>query len=261
MNTRQTMRPGGIGGGLTAPVPKDIWILLGVVFVTFSLRFFETTAWLPALLQLTPEVWRSGFVWQLGTYAFVGSGQSGIWLLVTLLILYMFAGDVRRRLGKRGFWRLLLSAIVVAGVVAALVQLAIDLTSGTTGTALTIMQGERMLVTILIAAFATLAGDAVIYLFFVLPIRASWFLGLEILFAFLAFLSTRDLAGMLGIWAAVGYTYFALRGGLRKGGWREIWLRMQERWFRFRLQQAKRKRGFEVLPGGKRSDDKDGWLH
>jgi hypothetical protein len=255
------MRPGGFGG-LTAPVPQDIWILLGVVFVTFSLRFFASTAWLPALLELTPEVWRSGFVWQLGTYAFVGGGQSGFWLLVTLLILYMFAGDVRRRLGKRGFWSLLFSGVLVAGIVGAIVQLVIDLSVGSAASALTIMQGERMLVAILIAAFATLAGDAIIYLFFVLPIRAGWFLGLEILFAFLAFLSTRDLAGMLGIWAAVGYTYFTLRGGLRKGGWREMWLRIQERWFRFRLQQAKRKRGFEVLPGGK-SDrgDKDDWLH
>lgn len=256
------MRPGGIGGGLTAPVPQDIWILLGVVFATFSLRFFASTAWLPALLQITPEVWHSGFVWQLGTYAFVGSGQSGIWLLVTLLILYMFAGDVRRRLGKRRFWRLLISAVVVAGVVGAIVQLALDLSAGSAPSAFTIMQGERMLVAVLIAAFATLAGDAVIYLFFVLPIRAGWFLGLEVVFAFLAFLSTRDLAGMLGIWAAVGYTYFALRGGLRKGGWRDIWLRTQERWFRFRLQQAKRKRGFEVLPGGKSGPDgKDDWLH
>ncbi|MDH3402310.1 MAG: hypothetical protein OES32_05225 [Acidobacteriota bacterium] len=262
MFPRQPTRPGGIGGGLTAPVPRDLWLLLGVVFVTFSLRFFASTAWLPAALQLTPAVWRSGFVWQLATYAFVGSGQSGFWLLVTLLILYMFAGDVRRRLGRRGFWRLLVSAVVVAGVVAALAQLALELASGSAPTAFTIMQGERTLVAILIAAFATLAGEAIIYLFFVLPIRASWFLGLEILFAFLAFLPTRDLAGMLGVWAAVGYTYLALSGGLRKGGLRELWLRVQERWFRYRLQQVKRKRGFEVLPGGKSgSGDKDRWIH
>ena len=265
MYTRQPMRPGGMGGGLTAPVPQDIWILLGVVFVTFSLRFFASTAWLPALLQLTPEVWRAASCGSSGPTPSWGAGTPASGLSSRSLILYMFAGDVRRRLGKRGFWRLLVSATVVAGVVAALVQLVLDLSGGTSGTsvsAFTIMQGERMLVAILIAAFATLAGDAIIYLFFVLPIRAGWFLGLEVLFAFLAFLSTRDLAGMLGIWVAVGFTYFALSGGLRKGGLREFWLRIQERWFRFRLQQAKRKRGFEVLPGGKSGPDgKDGWLH
>ena len=260
MYTRQPMRPGGIGGGLTAPVPRDIWILLAVVFVTFSLRYFASTAWLPAMLLLSPEVWLRGFVWQLGTYAFVGSGQSGFWVLITLLILYMFAGDVRRRLGQRGFWRLLISAIVVGGVVASVVQLVMNLAAGTPDLgSFPILQGERMLVAILIAAFATLAGDAIIYLFFVLPIRASWFLGLEILFAFLAFLSTRDLAGMLGVWAAVAFTFFSLRGRLQNRGLREYWLRLQESWFRFRLQQLKRKRGFEILPGGKKDDDD--WLH
>jgi hypothetical protein len=260
MYSRRTMRPGGIGGGLTEPVPGDIWALLATVFATYSLRFFASTAWLPALLQLSPDVWQRGFVWQLATYAFVGVGQSGLWLLVTLLILYMFAGDVRRRLGRRSYWRLLLTGVVVGGVVAVVVQLVVNLVAGTAvGGAFPILQGERMLLAVLIAAFATLARDAVVYLFFVLPIRAGWFLGLELLFAFLAFLTTRDLAGMLGVWAAVGATWAMLGGGRGRPGLRELWLRLQERWFRARLRQMKRKRGFEVLPGGK--TDGDDWLH
>ena len=115
MDSRQTQRFGGMGGGLTAPVPRDIWILLAVVFATFTLRQFESTAWLPIHLQLSPEVWERGFLWQLVTYAFVGNARAGLWLVVTLLILYMFAGDVRRRLGKRGFWQLLVSAVLVVG--------------------------------------------------------------------------------------------------------------------------------------------------
>jgi len=259
MYSRQTMGGGGMGGGLTAPVPRDIWILLGVVFATFTLRHFAGTTWLPAILELSPAVWERGFVWQLVTYAFVGGGRSGLWLVITLLILYMFAGDVRRRLGRKGFWQLLVIAVFVGGVIGALTQLVMNLTTGAGLAPLSILQGERMLVAILIAAFATLAGDAIILLFFVLPIRAGWFLGLELLFAFLAFLSTRDLAGMLGVWGAVGFTWIVLKGGLKGGGMRELWLRTQERWFRFRLRQARRHRGFEVLPGGKDKDDD--WLH
>lgn len=259
MDSRRTLRPGGIGGGLTEPVPPDVWALLATVLVTFSLRHFASTAWLPALLQLTPDVWQRGFVWQLVTYPFVGVSGSGLWLLITLLVLYMFAGEVRRRLGRRGFWRLLIFAVTVAGVVAVLVQLAVNLATGTPGAGgFPIAQGERMLLAVLIAAFATLAGDAVIHLFFVLAIRAGWFLGLEILFAFLAFLSTRDLAGMLGVWAAVGFTWMVLRGGSPPRP-RELWLRLQERWFRYRLRQTRRRRGFEVLPGGKKNGDD--WLH
>jgi hypothetical protein len=253
------MRPGGLGGGLTQTVPRDIWILLGVVFVSFSLRFFASTAWLPALLELSPSVWERGFVWQILSYAFIGGSSSGFWLVITLLILYMFAGDVRGRLGKRGFWRLLVGAIAVGGVVGCLVQLVANTVAGVSGVgSFPILQGERMLVAVLIAAFATLAGDAVIYLFFVLPVRAGWFIGLEIIFAFLAFLGTRDLAGMLGVWAAIGYTVYRLRGGRRgSGGLRELWLRLQEGWFRLRLGQMKRKRGLQVLPGGKKGD----WLN
>ncbi len=259
MSARRTMAAGGFGGGLTQPVPPDIWWLLGCVFATYSLRFFETTAWLPRLLELTPAVWQTGFVWQVVTYAFVGSRQSGLWLMVALLILYMFAGEVRRRLGRVGFWKLLVTAVAVGGGTAVVVQLAANAISGDWGSgAFPILQGERMLLAVLIAAFATLARDAVILLFFVLPIRAAWFLGLELIFAFLAFLSTRDLAGMLGVWAAVAFTWGTLSGGPRgRGAVRELWLRLQERWFRFRLRQARRKRGLEVLPGGKEDD----WLH
>mgnify|MGYP007113693713 CR=1 FL=1 len=68
------MRAGGGGIGLTGPVPRDIWLLLGVVFFSFALQFLPATAWLPAALRLTPEIWRHGFVWQAVTYPFVGAG-------------------------------------------------------------------------------------------------------------------------------------------------------------------------------------------
>ena len=40
-------------------------------------------------------------------------------------------------------------------------------------------------------------------LFFVLPIEARWFLGLEVLFAFLGFLNSKDLAGFIGVVSGV----------------------------------------------------------
>ena len=68
---------------------------------------------------------------------------------------------------------------------------------------------------IVIAAFATLYGNATILLFFVLPIQAKWFLLLEIVFAFMGFLGSGDLGGFLGIVAAVGVVYDILsRGGV-----------------------------------------------
>ena len=93
MHDRNPFRgPGGGGftGGLAGPVPKDIWVLIGVLFVTFSLQFFQSTAWLPALLRLTPAVWMRGFLWQLVTYPFIGLGAPNFWFVLALLIMVMF---------------------------------------------------------------------------------------------------------------------------------------------------------------------------
>ena len=48
-----------------------------------------------------------------------------------------------------------------------------------------------------------------------LPIEARWFLGLEILFAFIGFLQTRDLPGFLGLCTAVGVSYLYIRSRRR----------------------------------------------
>jgi hypothetical protein len=113
------------------------------------------------------------------------------------------------------------------------------------------MQGQRTLIVIFITCFAVLFADATVYLFFILPVRASWFLWIEILFAFMAYLGSRDLAGFLGICATVATVWLWLRGGLSRGP-REMWLRLQRRWFELRLKRMRRSRGFTVIPGDKK---------
>lgn len=255
MDPRRPTRPGFAGSGLGGPVPKDVWILLGVVLATFSLRFFASTAWLPAALSLTPAVWRFGFLWQLATYPFIGTGQPSFWFVLELIVLLLFARDVFWRLGRRGFWRLLVLAALAGAVVALLVDLGRFAVGSPFAGPMPLMQGQRTLLAVLVAAFATVNGEATILLFFVLPIRARWFLGLEVLFAFLGFLGTRDLAGFLGLCAAIGFAWWWLQGRGRRG--REIWLRLQERWMRWRLARMKRKRGFKVVRGSKG----DPWVH
>lgn len=240
-------RPAFAGAGLGGPVPKDVWILLAVVLATFALQFFATTAGLPALLRLTPAAVRNGFVWQLATYPFVGAGQPGLWFVLELLILFLFARDVCWRLGRRRFWGLLAGVAAVAGCAAVGVEALLPGPEGTLPFAL--MQGQRMLVTILVAAFATLNAEATIYLFFVLPMPARWFLGLEVLFAFLAFLATRDLAGFIGLTLAVGATWWWLGGRSSTGGRRRWRKKLEERWLRWRLRRLQRRRGLRVVQG------------
>ena len=251
---------GGGGIGLTGPVPKDIWLLLGVIFTTFSLQFFAVSAWLPAALRLTSDLWRHGFVWQAVTYPFVGSGTPGFWFVLELLILLMFGRDVYQRLGQRRFWSLLVKAALVSAAVA----VAVALIQGALGVAapnrFVLMQGQHFLIVVLIAVFATVNANATVLLFFVLPIQARWFLLLEIVFAFMGFLSTGDLAGFFGLCTAVGAGVWLVGGSVAGGPWRELGQRARQIWLRARLAWLKRRRGLRVVRN-KDDNGPDRWVH
>jgi hypothetical protein len=251
------MQFGGFAGsGL--PAPKDVIGILVVLFATFSLQFFEGAAIIPALLRLTPAVFK-GLLWQIATYPAIGWGGSGLWFLVELLILFWFSRDVFGRLGRQRFWLLLVRAAVGAALVAVAVQFIQQLAGvGASGAAaFQLMQGQRILLAIVIAAFATMWGEATILLFFVLPIKARWFLWLEILFAFIGFLPTKDFAGFCGISVAVFLTYTGLRTG-GAGGFVHNWRKRGEAFIlQKRLDRLRKKRKFDVIDGG----DKDEYIH
>jgi hypothetical protein len=246
------------GGG----APRDLLALLAVLFLTFSLQFFASTAAIPALMRLSPAVWQRGFLWQPLSYPFAGFGPPSFWFLLELLIVYLFGREVFSRLGRRAFW-LLLGWTAVPAALVALAAEALLLWWGSAALAppFLLMQGQRMVLTVLIVAFATLHRNATIYLFFVLPIQARWFIPLTVVLAFLGFLATRDLAGFIGLCAAVGLTWGWLQpGGIGRGA-RELWLQAQQRWMRHRLERLRRKRGFRVVRGERDPRDRDPWVH
>jgi hypothetical protein len=259
--------PGRMDFGLSGTPPVDMLVLLGVLIVTFVLRFFAATQVVPLVLELTPLVWMRGWVWQLATYLFIGYGSPGIGFLIELLILYMFGKDVFFGLYRRHFWQLILFASVGAAVVAAGLHAVLALTGGMAGPgAFSILQGQRMLLAIFIAAFATAHRDATVYLFFFLQIPARWLFVVEGLFALMAFLTTRDLPGFVGILAAMGFTYLYVRSsGSVRGGrrtFREIRLRLERWWISRKLDRARRKRGFTVIQGDKGPNVRKGpWVN
>jgi hypothetical protein len=235
-------------GGLGGRPPNDIVVLVAVEFVVFTCRFFAVTSIVPALLELSPAVWRAGFVWQLATYPFAGYGPPSFWFLLELLILYWFGKDVFAQLGRRLFWRTVAWGAVPAGIVAVLVEWAGSFARE--GFAFNLIEGQRIVLVILIAAFATINRRATIYLV-ILPIQARWFLGIEVLFGFMGFLATHDFAGFLGICTAVGVTYAYLSlGGGRRGMLREARLRIERWWIERRLARMRSRRGIRVVRGG-----------
>lgn len=256
--------PGGIGFPPLTPAPRDLVILLAVVFATFSLQFFSFTRWIPDLLHLGTAFSPFGLAWQVFTYPFAGYGPPSIWILLELLILYWFARDVFFQLGRRRFWRTLLTVAVTAGVAAVVVELVALLLTGGNPAAFTLMQGQRTLLAFAIAAFATLNRNATILLFFILPIQARWFLWIEVLFAFVAFLATHDLAGFVGICAVVGGTYQVLTAGGPGRMLREWRLRAEKRRMERQLERERKKRKLRVLDGGGGRDDdphRGPWVH
>jgi hypothetical protein len=268
MSSRYTTSGPPFGGFSLGGMPqRDILVLLGVLLATLSLRYFAATAVVPALLELTPRVWLSGFVWQLVTYPFVGNGSAGFWFLLELFFLALFGRDIFAALGRRRFWTLLLGAALAGAVIAVVVQLTGDLLLGApafVGPAarpFTLLQGQHTLFAVIIAAFATLYRDTTILLFFVLPVRARWFLWLELLFAFLAFLPTHDLAGFLGISAAIGWTWLALLPGTPRRKLREARLRLERWWIQQKLERMRKKRGFRVIPGGGQDPRRGPWTN
>lgn len=253
MLPRQPRRSGPPSGGFdfNPEAPPAIWVLLGVVFLTFTLSFFESTAGWLSLFRLTPAVYQTGLLWQLLTYGFVGFGRPDFWFLLQLFMLFWFGRDAYLPLGGGRFWRLLVVGTVAAGLVAALVDWGLAVEGAFPARVpFVLIQGQQVLMIVLVAIFALLNRYATVYVFFVLPVQARWFLPLEILLGFLGFLWSKDLGGFLGLSAAVAVTAWQLSGRGPRGGLRGFRLRLEERFLKARLGWLKRRRGLTVIQGG-----------
>lgn len=271
MHVRPTVRPTFGGGGLGGAIPRDLLFIAGALLVTVTLSSFASTAWIPRLLTLTPDVWQRGFLWQLATYLFVESNGPSFWFVINLILLFLWGRDVYWGLGRRHFWRLLMFASIGAGVLAALVDLAMTLGGAPRWTPYPFaLMRNWALLAVLLAAWARAHRGATVLFMFILPIEAGWFVGLELLMAFLGLLTTRDVAGFVGLCAAIGiaWTYIGKGGriGLGKRDLREYRLRLERWWIQQKLNRARKKRGFRVIPGEKdsrsgRGGGRDPWVH
>lgn len=264
MYVRNTTRQGFGGGGLSGPIPRDLLFLAGVMLLTLTLSAFESTRIIPLLLTITPLVWQRGFLWQLVTYPFVETGGASFWFIVTLVLLFLWGRDVFWGLGRRHFWRMLLFAGIGAGILATLVDVAIALSGWAAPNRFEMMQGWTLML-IVIAAWARAHRGATVLLFFILPIEAGYYVALELLGVFIGFLGTRDVPGFVGLCTAIGLGWLYVdrsgRIGLGKKDFREYRLRLERWWIQQKLNRAKKKRGFRVIPGEKDVRRKGPWVN
>lgn len=114
-----------------------------------------------------------GYVWQLLTFQFLHGGH--FHLIFNLLALYMFGRPVEERLGKAAFLKLYLISGMIGGLFQAGLGFILPMQFG-----LPVLGASAGLCG-LVAAFALLEPEATILLFFIIPMRAKYVLGLAVI--------------------------------------------------------------------------------
>jgi membrane associated rhomboid family serine protease len=233
------------------PMVKRLMVVTSAVFVlTYVLGSFPFEsmalyfrAYPEAYLGLRPHaVIHDLFVWQLVTYLFLHGGFFHI--IFNMFALWMFGSDLESLWGGRRFLNYFFLTGIGAGVFDVLLEPSGNIpTIGCSGAVFG-----------LLLAYGVLFPDRPIYLYFIIPIKAKWFVAIMGLIELVTSWSNpgsgvshvAHLGGML-----FGYLY--LRGGHLPAG---VQLRYRD-WRRARL-----RRKFEVyMRKQERKDDHGRWIN
>ncbi len=210
---------------------------------TFAYDYFSLIPYaVTHLVPLVPGV-RIPFVWQVVTYLFLHGGWMHI--LFNLLMLWMFGSDLERLWGSKQF----LFYFFLTGIGAALFDVALQPnvqipTVGNSGAVYGIL-----------LAYGMLFPDRPIFLWFVIPVKAKWFvlgMGLIEFFSSLSGPGTgvahlAHLGGML-----FGYMY--LRGG-------RFPYRLQLKYHEWRRARLRRKFEIYMQDQDKKRDQHGPWIN
>ena len=163
------------GYGLT-PAIKNLMIIMGMVFL---LQMF-VNSWFDVFLGLVPFlVWKKYFLWQLFTYIFLHGGFSHI--LFNLLALWMFGGELENYWGSKRFLRYFLFCGIGAGICTVLFTPEIYQHIPVIGASGAIYG--------ILLAFAWLFPNRPIFIYFLFPIPAKYFV---IIFGLIEFFASME---------------------------------------------------------------------
>jgi len=207
--------------GAVTPVVKKLIILNIAVFILEYL--FSSIYHLPIrqLFGLIPQkIYPGLMIWQLGTYMFLHGGF--FHLLINMFVLWMFGCEIERQWGSREFLTYYLFCGVGAGILNFIAM---------PGSPIPTVGASGAIYGILVA-FAMLFPNRLIYLYFLIPIRAKYFV---LIFGAIAFLSAFTSA-------ADGIAHFAHLGGMIFGFlYIKLDWRLPSILERFRKMKAKRR--------------------
>jgi membrane associated rhomboid family serine protease len=162
------------GSGL-APMIKNLMIIMGAMFL---LQEF-VSGMIVVFLGLVPGlVWHQYFLWQLGTYIFLHGDVSHI--LFNLLALWMFGGELENSWGSKKF----LVYFFFCGIGAAMVTVICTLLFTPEYQRVPVIGASGAIYGLLLA-FGWLFPNRQVYIYFLFPIPAKYFV---IIFGFLEFI-------------------------------------------------------------------------
>ena len=173
------------GYGLT-PMIKNLIVIMVAVFLlqkVLEISLPEINYYFVYCFALVPRlIWNKYFLWQLGTYIFLHGGFFHI--LFNLLALWMFGGELENYFGSKKFLRYFLFCGIGAGICTAL---------------FTPFEYQRVPVIGasgaiygILLAFGWLFPNRLIYVYFLFPIPAKYFV---IIFGLIEFFSSVGGAG------------------------------------------------------------------
>lgn len=194
-------------------MPPAIRLLITANIAVFVLSYVVGGKFYDLFGLVSEHVLADRWVWQLVTYLFIHG--SFFHLLFNLFALWMFGMPVERQYGQKGF----LKYYFICGLGAAAASVALSPHSTIP------VIGASGSVYGLLVAFAMLYPDAVVYLYFLIPVRAAH---MAILFGLIEFF-----AGATS--ATPGVARFAHLGGMVTGylyirWWNTIKLRSKALW-------------------------------
>jgi membrane associated rhomboid family serine protease len=228
------------------PLTRAVKIIIISCVVVFLYQLISQTitgrSEINLIFGLVPVlVWRKFFIWQLFTYAFLHGGT--FHLLFNMFALWMFGCELERNWGTRFFLKYALVTGIGAGICTAIVSphLAVP-TIGASG-----------LIYGILLAYGLLFPNRLIYLYFLFPIKAKYFV--------LIFGAIELYASLSG--SSDNIAHFAHVGGMLFGF---VYLRyyslvsaLRRYYYQSRLRRLPRK--FRVIDGKDDSDDVGRTLH
>ena len=189
------------GYGLT-PVIKNLMITMVSVYLLQKIAEISLTEfyddYLIRYFALVPIlIWKKYFLWQLATYIFLHGGV--FHLLFNLLALWMFGGELESNWGSRKFLRYFFFCGIGAGICTVLFTPSMYQSIPVIGASGAIYG--------LLLAFGWLFPNRLIYVYFLFPIPAKYFV---IIFGLIEFFSSMEGPGR-------GVSHLTHLGGLLFG--------------------------------------------